>query len=57
MFIIARERQNDRLNALTKLTEALQITENIDCLQWVHDCMKKWYEYNIRMFFLQYKLF
>lgn len=54
MFIIARERQNDRLNALTKLTEALQITENIDCLQWVHDCMKKWYEYNIRMFFLQY---
>lgn len=40
MFIVARERQKDRLNALTKLTEALKITENIECLQWVHDCIK-----------------
>lgn len=40
MFIVARERQKDRLNALTKLTEALEITENIECLQWVHDCIK-----------------
>lgn len=44
MFIVARERQKDRLNALTKLTAALKITENIECFQWVHDCIKKWYE-------------
>lgn len=42
MFIVAREKQNDRLNALTILTEALEITKNNDCLQWVQDCMNKW---------------
>lgn len=44
MFIVARKRQKDRLDALKDLTEALQITENRACFQWVQDCKIKWLE-------------
>lgn len=44
MLIVARERQKDRVNALIDLTDALKITKNFDCLQWVQDCKIKWLE-------------
>lgn len=56
MLIVARERQKDRVNALIDLTDALKITKNFDCLQWVQDCKIKWYELNITKL-LWYTLF
>ncbi|XP_048761478.2 uncharacterized protein LOC125670390 isoform X2 [Ostrea edulis] len=46
MLIVARERQEDRMKALTNLVDALEDIGNQDAVDWVHTCKNEWSERN-----------
>jgi hypothetical protein len=46
MLIVARERHEDRITALTNLLDALEIMQNTKAVDWVYTCKTEWYLHN-----------